>query len=565
MSDREQLVERSFRSVMPSFWGVGVLSIFINLLMLTGPIYMLQIYDRVLSSSSVPTLFVISTLAVALYLFYGLLEAMRARVILRIGQRIDAQISPESYDISTKLPLILGAKASSLRPVNDIDTLRQFMSGPGPAAIFDVPWLPIYLVMIFLFHPVLGLTALGGAVVISVLIGLREMITHKPVKEFTDEISRRGRLVENTRRNSEVVQAMGMMHSLKDRWQHGNNEYLDKQRRMADATGAFGTIVKTLRLLLQSMILGVGAWLVIGQEISAGVMIAASIMTSRALSPVEQAVAHWSGFVSARQARKRLKEVFEKRFDQTGKMELPIPTDKIVLEQVCCGPIGVQQIIVQGVSLELNAGDGMGIIGHSGSGKSTLARAIVGITPVLRGSIRFDGSELEQWPPESIGKIIGYLPQDVQLFDGTISENISRFTANADPNMVIEAAQNANVHDMITALPEGYNTIIGTGGYLLSAGQQQRVALARAIFGKPFVVLLDEPNSNLDAEGENALAHAIINLRKAGSIVIVIAHRPNAIGAVNKVLCMNEGKPVALGPRDEVLKKVLAQPNKSAD
>ena len=559
-SDKRQneMVRNAFKSLRTSYIGVGVVSMVINLLMLTGPLFMLQVYDRVLASGSVPTLVVISSLAIGLYVFYGVLEAFRGRILARIGQRVDAQLSAESYDISTNLPLLLGPKATQLRPVQDLDTLRQFLSGPGPAAIFDVPWMPLYLCIVFLFHPLLGFIALGGGVIICILIGLKEIVSRKPVQEFSRENSRRANLVEIARRNAEVVRAMGMMPSLKKRWDLRNGEYLDKQRVTVDRAGTFGTTVKTFRLLLQSAVLGVGAWLAIGQEVSPGIMIAASIMTSRALAPIEQAVAHWSGFVAARQSKKRLQDVIEQRVDTDDVMELPIPTNTLNVSQLACGPAGSRQIVAQGIAFDLEAGDGLGIIGPSGSGKSTVARAIVGVTPALKGAIRFDGAELEQFAPERVGQFIGYLPQDIQLFDGSVNENISRFMENAEPEAVIEAAKLADVYQMIIALPDGFNTMIGVSGYTLSAGQQQRIALARALYKNPFLVVLDEPNSNLDAEGEGALTNAIKSLREAGSIVIVIAHRPSAIAAVNKVLVMKDGQQMAFGPKEEVLQKVIA-------
>jgi len=363
--------------------------------------------------------------------------------------------------------------------------------------------------------------------------------------------------VESGQRNSEVVAAMGMQETLTARWDAQNLEYLATQRRASDRTGIFGTAIKTIRFILQSAILGVGAWLAIKQEISPGVMIAASIMTSRALAPIEQAVAQWRGFVASRQALRRLREVLQVSESEDAKMDLPAPTKGISVEQVFCGPFGEAMPYVQNVSLELEAGDGLGIIGPSGSGKSTFARALVGVTPTLKGVIRFDGAELSQWESAKRGEFIGYLPQDLQLFDGTIAENIARFREDAAPEKIIEAAKLADVHDMIVGLPEGYNTVIGRSGRSLSAGQRQRLALARSLYDNPFLVVLDEPNSNLDAIGENALTNAIKAMRQKGSIVVVIAHRPSAIATVDKILCLKDGKLAGFGPKEEVLKQVV--------
>nr|WP_305988169.1 type I secretion system permease/ATPase [Roseibium sp. MMSF_3544] len=556
-SGRDNPVSTAFKPIRSAFWGVAVVSFVINILMLTGPVFMLQVYDRVLASGSVPTLVVIGSLAMVLYVFYGILEGVRGRILSRLGQRVDARLSGIVYKVSNSLPVRLGRQASRLRPVQDLDTIRQFLSGPGPAAIFDIPWLPLYLGIVFLFHPLLGFVGLAGAIIISVLIALNEVMSREPTEDAAGQSGRRSAAVESGQRNSEVVAAMGMQETLTARWDAQNLEYLATQRRASDRTGIFGTAIKTIRFILQSAILGVGAWLAIKQEISPGVMIAASIMTSRALAPIEQAVAQWRGFVASRQALRRLREVLQVSESEDAKMDLPAPTKSISVEQVFCGPFGEAMPYVQNVSLELEAGDGLGIIGPSGSGKSTFARALVGVTPTLKGVIRFDGAELSQWESAKRGEFIGYLPQDLQLFDGTIAENIARFREDAAPEKIIEAAKLADVHDMIVGLPEGYNTVIGRSGRSLSAGQRQRLALARSLYDNPFLVVLDEPNSNLDAIGENALTNAIKAMRQKGSIVVVIAHRPSAIATVDKILCLKDGKLAGFGPKEEVLKQVV--------
>ncbi|MEM9633454.1 MAG: type I secretion system permease/ATPase [Pseudomonadota bacterium] len=557
LAGRDNPVAKAFRPIRRAFWGVAVVSFVINILMLTGPVFMLQVYDRVLASGSVPTLVVIGILAMVLYVFYGILEGVRGRILSRLGQRVDARLSGIVYKVSNTLPVRLGRQAAKLRPVQDLDTIRQFLSGPGPAAIFDIPWLPLYLGIVFLFHPLLGFVGLAGAVIITILIGVNEAMSRSPAEEAAGQAGRRAAIVESGQRNSEVVTAMGMQGALTTRWDAQNGEYLATQRRASDRTGVFGTAIKTIRFILQSAILGVGAWLAIQQEITPGVMIAASIMTSRALAPIEQAVAQWRGFVASRQALKRLREVLQVADSEPDKMDLPMPTNKISVEQLFCGPFGEAMPYVQNVTLALQSGDGLGVIGPSGSGKSTFARALVGATPALKGVVRYDGAELGQWPTTKRGEFIGYLPQDLQLFDGTIAENIARFNEEASPDKVIEAAKLADVHDMIVALPEGYNTVIGRTGRSLSAGQRQRVALARALYGNPFLVVLDEPNSNLDAEGESALTGAIKAMRQKGSIVVVIAHRPSAIATVDKILCLKEGKMAGFGPKEDVLKQVV--------
>ncbi|MEM8704076.1 MAG: type I secretion system permease/ATPase [Pseudomonadota bacterium] len=554
---RENPVAVAFRPIRSAFWGVAVVSFVINILMLTGPVFMLQIYDRVLASGSVPTLVVIGSLAIVLYMFYGILEGVRGRILSRLGQRVDARLSGIVYKLSNSLPVRLGRKSARLRPVQDLDTIRQFLSGPGPAAIFDIPWLPLYLGIVFLFHPLLGAVGLAGAVVISILIVVNEYMSRGPTEDAASQSGRRTAAVESGQRNAEVVAAMGMQSTLTARWDAQNTEYLATQRRASDTTGIFGTAIKTIRFILQSAILAVGAWLAIQQEITPGVMIAASIMTSRALAPIEQAVAQWRGFVASRQALRRLREILQVAEAEEPKMDLPPPSKGITVEQVFCGPFGEPTPFVQNVTLDLQAGDGLGVIGPSGSGKSTFARAIVGVTSPLRGVIRFDGAELSQWESKKRGEFIGYLPQDLQLFDGTIAENVARFREDAAPEKIIEAAKLADVHEMIVALPEGYNTVIGRSGRSLSAGQRQRLALARALYDNPFLVVLDEPNSNLDAIGESALTNAIKAMREKGSIVIVIAHRPSAIATVDKILCLKEGKMAGFGPKEEVLKQVV--------
>lgn len=558
MVGSKSLIGKSFKSLTPAYIGVGVLSLVINLLMLTGPLYMLQIYDRVLASGSVPTLLVISVFAFGLFAFFGVLDGLRQRILSRLGAWLDSKLTAIVFDLSTSLPLVMGPEAAKIRPVNDLDSIRNFMSGPGPSAMFDIPWLPVYLGIVYLFHPTLGNVALCGVLIIFVLIVLKEYVSNKPVQELVAASAERQRLTEHGRNNAEAIQAMGMMDALKTRWEDKNSAFLSASQKSSDSGASFGSIVKTIRLVLQSAMLGVGAYYAILQEISPGVMIAASIMTTRAFAPVEQAIGQWPLFVSARQSRKRLTGLLAARHLNDDVMDLPIPSKKMAVSNLSCGPSGSKKIVVQNVSFELSAGDGLGIIGPSGSGKSTLARALVGVIPTARGTVRFDGSKLDQWAMSKWGDIVGYLPQDIQLFDGSVSENISRFSATPDAEKIREAAVLANVHELITSLPDGYNTNIGKSGFAMSAGQQQRIALARAIYGKPFLIVLDEPNSNLDADGEQALTNAIVQLRDSGSIVIVIAHRPSAIAAVDNILMLDKGSSKAFGPKADVMAKVVA-------
>lgn len=560
MEDRSktrQTVSSTFRSLRYAFVSVGVISMLINVLMLTGPVFMLQIYDRVLASGSVPTLVVIGALALLLYLFMGFFEAIRSRMLTRIGQSADAQLTTLAYAASTDQGLNAGKSGISQRPVQDLDCIRQFLSGPGPAALFDIPWMPFYLAIVFLFHSLLGWVALAGALAIGMLAVLNELSSRQPAQAAAATYGQRQRSVETSRRNCEAVKAMGMMDALSVHWTRENSEFLDTQRRASDRSGFFAAATKTVRFVLQSAILAVGAWLAIQQEISAGVMIAASIMTSRALAPVELAVGNWKGFVAARTSLSRLSAAIGTATGQPGRVALPLPEKTLHLEDVCCAPGGALKPILQGISFELQAGDGLGIIGPSGSGKSTLARSIVGVTAPVRGTVRLDNAELTQWAPERRGRIIGYLPQDVQLFDGSIAQNIARFDPDAPSEAVVEAAALADVHRMIVGMPDGYETVIGAAGLTLSAGQSQRIALARALYGNPFLVVLDEPNSNLDADGERALTDAMKAMRKRGSVVIVIAHRPSAISAVDTILCLRDGRVASFGPKGEIMKKII--------
>ncbi|WP_346432234.1 type I secretion system permease/ATPase [Breoghania sp. L-A4] len=419
-----------------------------------------------------------------------------------------------------------------------------------------MPWMPVYLAIIFIFHPLLGWLAVGGSLIIATLVLLNELSVRAPMGELAQLSARRTDAVAAAKRNAEVVSAMGMLKALTGRWEADNLVYQSVQQRAADRASTFGTAIKAFRFMLQSAVLGLGAWLAIRQEVSPGIMIAASIITARALAPVEQAVANWRGFVGARQARGRLTRVFEASAATEPETVLPPPSRTLVVERLATAAPGEHAALVQGVTFRLQAGDGLGIIGPSGSGKTCLLRALVGVWPPVRGSIRLDGAEYSQWERTAIGRSIGYLPQDVELFDGSIADNIARFDPDRSSESVLEAARLAGVHDLVKALPEGFDTMIGEGGARLSAGQRQRVGLARALYRAPFLLALDEPNSNLDGEGEAALSAAVQTMRAKGSIVIVVAHRASAIAAVDKLLYIKEGQQVAFGPKDAVLAKI---------
>lgn len=538
---------------------VGIISLVINVLMLTGPLFMLQIYDRVLTSRSVPTLVVLSGLVAGLYLFFGLLEGVRARCLARVAAWVDSRLSSRCLEANIGRSLRLGGNGRERDSVRDLDSVRQFLSGPGPSAIFDLPWMPFYLGIIFIFHPFLGWLALAGSLIIVLLIGGNEVASRKPAHAVAGFVERRAAMVNTTRYNAEVLIAMGMVETFTRRWNILNGDYLRIQRQAIDRAAYFSTGIKAFRFLLQSGVLGVGAWLVIQQEISPGVMIAASIITSRALAPVELAVSQWRGFVAARQGARALADAFRIRIHQSPAMQLPPPRRSLDVQQVAIAVPGERNILVQGINFHLEAGDGLGIIGPSGSGKTSLIRTLVGVWPAIKGSVRLDGAELTQWDPKILGRSIGYLPQDVELFDGTVAENISRFDPNPTSEDILIAARLANLHDLLTALPKGYDTVIGERGSRLSAGLCQRIGLARALYGTPFLLVLDEPNSNLDAEGDAALQDAIRSMRARKSIVIVVAHRPSAIEPVDQLLYVRDGKQMVFGKKTEVLAQVLSQ------
>ncbi len=543
-----------------AFVGVGLLSGVLNVLMLTGSFYMLEIYDRILPSRSIPTLVGLSLIVLLLYAFQGLIDLIRSRILVRVGASFDEALSQRVYDNIVRLPLKGRIAGDGLQPLRDLDQIRGFLSSAGPTALFDLPWIPLYLAICFAFHFWIGVTALGGALVLVVLTLLSEIYTREPTRSAVAFGVQRNGLAEAGRRNAEVLHAMGMAKRVAGLWGRSNDKYLAAHQQASDVTGGLGAVSKVLRMLLQSAVLGAGAYLVIQQQATPGVIIASSILTSRALAPIELAIAHWRAFVSARQGWKRLSDLLAALPPQEPPMALPAPSATLAVESVSVLIPGGQRLVVQDATFALKAGNGLGIIGPSASGKSSLARTLVGVWMPARGKVRIDGAALEQWDPEELGRHIGYLPQDVELFAGSVAQNISRFEAEANPEAVIAAAKAAGMHEMILRLPEGYETDIGEGGAALSAGQRQRVALARALYGDPFLVVLDEPNSNLDAEGEQALTHAIMGVRARGGIAIVIAHRPSALAGVDFVLMMAEGKVQAFGPKDEVLSKVLRRP-----
>jgi ATP-binding cassette subfamily C protein PrsD len=545
--------------------GIAAFSGVINLLMLSGSLYMLQVYDRVIPSRNLATLSGLSLMVLLAYLIQGYFEALRSRMLCRVATLFDVGLQEAIHNALVTLPL-RGVKPSAMQqPSRDLEQVRAFMSGMGPTAFLDMPWIPIFLIGLFLFHPAIGVTALIGTLSIVAMMFLTERLSRDAARAATDSSAQRQELVGTIQRNAEVIRALGMTDRFKARWSQSNERYLRENMRASDLFANLGSGAKVLRYVLQSGMLGMGAYLVVTDSASGGIMIASSIMMGRALAPVEVALSSWKQLVAARQGIARLREVCK----VTARPPVPAvhlarPCRELAVQQLTVTAPASDTPIVSSVSFSLKAGMGLALLGASASGKTSLSKALVGIWPAKGGAVRLDGAAIDQWRSEDLGRHIGYLPQDVALFDGTIAENICRFDESATSEAIIKAAQISGVHDLIVRLPNGYSTQIGQGGSSLSAGQRQRVGLARAVYGDPFLIVLDEPNANLDADGENALSRAIQILRQNKSIVIVISHRPSVIAALDMALVLYEGKSIAFGSCQEVFARVGASKAKGA-
>jgi PrtD family type I secretion system ABC transporter len=542
-----------------AFLSTGIFSCIVNVLMLTGPLFMLQVYDRVLGSGSVPTLVALIGIVLALYAYYGFLEFLRARILVRIGRRVEETLRSRTFDAMAEHALRKTPGVGG-QPVSDLATIRQFLSGQGPFAFLDMPWVPIYILVIFLMHWMLGVAAVCAAIVIFTLALWSERATRGPMAEANAAMVKSNVMTEESRRNTEALHSLGMRGAIRQKWADMQQQALDHQTVANDVGGSLSALSRVLRLMVQSGMLALGAYLVILHEVSPGSMIASSIIMGRALAPVELAVASWQQFLGFRKSMERLSKVLASVPGVVTRMQLPKPRGKLEVENLIIQMPGMDKPVLQGITFTVEPGQGIGVIGPTGAGKSTLARALVGVMPITRGTVRLDGATSDQRDIDELGKLIGYLPQDVQLFDGTAAQNIARFDENADSTKIVEAAKLANVHDLIMRLPNGYDTPLGENGARLSAGQRQRVALARCLYGDPVLFVLDEPNSNLDAEGEAALDRAIRVSMERGAAVVVIAHRPSALASIQQILVLSDGKTAALGPRDEIMRKVLQRP-----
>lgn len=544
-----------------SFVSVGFFSLFINVLMLVPPLYMLQLYDRVLTSRSEDTLYMLTAIVVVLFVTMALLEIVRSRVLVKIGNKLDALLSKRIFSVLFELENKHPTKASSL-PLNDLTQVRQFLTGNGLFAFFDAPWIPIYIAVLFLFHPYFGYFAIFAAVILVALTIVNEYSTKAKLLEANNLNRASTVFVDSNIRNAEVINAMGMKHNIEGAWEEKYYGFLNAQNDASNKAGVFSNLSKSLRLLFQSLMLGLGGYLAIKAEVSPGMMIAGSIIMGRALAPLDLIIGTWKGFSSARTSYARIDSLLGDFPKEKEYMQLPAPKGEITLEGAIVVPPNAASPSIRGITMHINQGDVVGIIGPSAAGKSSLARVILGLWPLASGKARLDKADISQWDRVELGKYIGYLPQDIELFEGTISQNIARF-AEVDPQKVVEAAQKAGVHEMILRLPDGYDTRIGPGGATLSGGQRQRVGLARAMYDNPVLIVLDEPNSNLDDQGEAALVKAINEMKQTGTTVIIITHRPSVLQVTNKLALIKAGVLELFGNTAEVLAKI-AQMNQQA-
>ena len=551
----------AFQDVKRYFIYAGFFSAAVNLLMLVPVIYMLQVYDRVISSGSYSTLAMLTLLMVALTAALGGFEWVRSMILISASNRIEKNLRRRVSDATFKRALITGGMVSNAQPLNDLSSLRQFLTGNGLFAFFDAPWFPIYVFVMFMFHPMFGYAAIFAGIVMIALAYTTEKVTSKKLQDANTQSTSINNQINGTIKNSEVIAAMGMADDLRHRQEARFDKVLTLQTDASRWAGILQSLSKTFRMVMQSLLLGLGALLALQQEISPGMMIAGSLLLGRALAPIDMLVGTWKGFTLARGQYDRLGQLLAQIPKDAETMSLPEPTGKLSVEQVTVVPPGSKNIVVRGVTMELNPGEALGIVGPSASGKSCLARALLGIWPAYSGKVRLDGADIASWNRSELGPHIGYLPQDIELFDGSISENISRF-GDVDPEKVVAAAKTAGVHELILNLPKGYDTVIGGAGGVLSGGQRQRIGLARAIYGSPKYLVLDEPNSNLDDQGERELVEAIRRIKAAGATVIVITHRTMVLQCVDKILVMRDGAAHSFGPRDQVLAALAAPQDK---
>ncbi|HWU68300.1 type I secretion system permease/ATPase [Massilia rhizosphaerae] len=544
-------IGRILLSFKGTFYTVGTFSAIINLLALIPSLYMLQVYDRVLSSRNEITLLMLTLMMLGGYLFSSALELIRSFVLVRVGAQFDMRLNKRLYTAAFEQNL-KQAGSNAGQALSDLTTLRQFLTGNALFAFFDAPWFPIYLIVIYFFEPWLGVFATCGVVVLVILAIVNERVTYQPLKEANSMAIASNTAATNNLRNAEVIESMGMLPNLMARWFKLHGKFLTLQAQASQKAGTITAVTKFFQMGLSSSVLGLGALLVLDNKITSGMMIAASILLGRTLAPVQQLIGVWKSWGSTRSAFDRLTLLLETNPAREAGMELPKPEGRLSVEGVHAAPPGVRSPVVKGVSFAIQPGDVLGVIGPSGSGKSTLARLMVGVWPTMVGKVRLDGADIYAWNKAELGPHVGYLPQDIELFSGTVAENIARF-GEIDSEKVVLAAKRAGVHDLILHFPEGYDTKLGDGGAGLSGGQKQRLGLARAMYGDPALIVLDEPNSNLDDVGEQALVNAVLDLRQRGKTIVLITHRPSAISSTTKLLLMNDGAVQMFGPTKDVL------------
>ena len=557
-STPENSLQNALKACRDSFISVGFFSLFINALMLVPIFYMLQVYGRVLSSRSLTTLAMLTLIMTLLVVTLGSLEWVRSRIMVRVSTRLDVLLSRQVYKASFKRALDSGGMDASAQSLNDLTGLRQFLSGNGLFAFFDAPWLPIYIAVMFLFHPWFGWVATGSALLLLLLAFINEKLTGPALAQANKEHIGATLYTTKNLRNAEVIESMGMLETLMERWGRRQRNVLLLQSRASDRGAIVSTISKSFRILVQSLVLGLGAYLAVEQQVGVGMVFAGSVLLGRALAPIDLIIGSWKGFIAARSQYSRLNDILDKQLAQPERMSLPAPQGHVQVENLIVTAPGSKTPIIKNISFSVPAGCVVGIIGPSAAGKSTLARALMGVWVPQHGVVRLDGADISAWDKHELGPHIGYLPQDIELFEGSISENIARF-AEVDSEKVILAARTAGVHEMILLLPDGYDTVIGSEGVMLSGGQRQRIGLARALYGNPRLIILDEPNSNLDEVGDRALAAAMQQLKQTGATLFVITHRTNIVSQLDRLMVMSDGVINLYGPREQVLAKLNAQ------
>lgn len=548
---------RARRQSRPLYWTVGLFSFFANMLMLTGPLYMLQVYDRVLGSRSEETLLALSLLVAFLYGIMGILDFARGRIMARVGARFQATLDRRVFDAMLRRSAV-SHDPEAQSGLIDLEAIQRLMSAPVLMVVFDLPWTPFFLAGIALFHPWLGLLALGGGAVLILITVLNQMLSHGPVLHANMMARQASIMSDEIRSEAEAIQSMGMRGAAFDRWNQSRDVSLKEGIAANDVGGTFTSLGKTLRLFLQSAMLGLGAYLVLQNEVTAGAIIASSILLGRALAPIELAIGQWPLVQRAVKGWQNLVKLLDEAPVEQERTALPVPKARLDVQSLTVVPPGDTRAQLKAVSFKLEPGQALGVIGPSGSGKSTLARALTGVWRPAGGILRLDGASIDQYAPDVLGRHIGYLPQRVQLFNGTIAENIARLQSVPDSEKVVAAAKKAAAHDMIVALPQGYDTRVTAGGGRLSGGQMQRIGLARAMYDDPVILILDEPNSNLDNDGSIALNNAIRAMKAEGKSVLIMAHRPSAIQECDMLLVLDHGTRTAFGPKDKVLRDMVA-------